>query len=299
MDRRPLIIDTDPGKDDAVAILCALQAPDALEIVMMTAAQGNVALERTAANILRLCVLAGRPDIAVHAGCPRPILQAPNAVPNIHGDDGLGGTGLPAPAMALSTLHAVPAIIDAIRRHPRPVTIAGLAPLTNIALALVMAPDIVGNISEIVVMGGSFSAGNITPFASYNLHSDPHAARIVFGCGAPVTMVGLDVTRKTMPSPQWLAALRRTGPAPARFVADLWSNPTLCFNDACVIGYLLEPSLFRVEKAAVEIEICDPVEIGRTRRTSRGSPVNAVMDVDVPGFFALMREALSGGRLAL
>ncbi len=289
---RPLIIDTDPGKDDAVAILSALGVPDALDVQMMTAAQGNVALEKTAANILRLCELAGRVDIAVHAGCPRPILQPSNAAPHVHGDDGLGGAGLPMPAMALSQGHAVPAIVDAIRTSSRPVTIAGLAPLTNIAMALVMAPDIVGNIERIAVMGGSFSGGNITPFASYNLHSDPHAARIVFECGAPVTMVGLDVTRKTMPSPQWLAALRATGSAAGVFVADLWSNPTLCFNDACVIGYLLEPSLFRVERTPVEIEINDPVEIGRTRRSPSGRPVDTVMDVDVPAFFDLMRRTL-------
>lgn len=290
---RPLIIDTDPGKDDAVAILSALGASDALDVRMMTAAQGNVALEKTAANILRLCELAGRADIAVHAGCPRPILQPANAVPHVHGDDGLGGTGLPVPAMALSGVHAVPAIVEAVRASPRPVTIAGLAPLTNIAMALVMAPDIVANIERIAVMGGSFSGGNITPFASYNLHSDPHAARIVFDCGAPVAMVGLDVTRRTMPSPEWLASLRGTGSAGA-FVADLWSNPTLCFNDACVIGYLLQPSLFRVETTPVEIEINDPVEIGRTRRTESGRPVDAVMDVDVLGFFDLMRRTLRG-----
>lgn len=294
MASRPLIIDTDPGKDDAVAILSALGSPDAFDVMLMTAAQGNVALSKTATNILRLCELAGRPDIPVHAGCPRPILQPSNAVPHVHGDDGLGSTSLPMPTMALSGIHAVTAIIDGVRASPEPVTIAGLAPLTNIAMALVMAPDIIDNIREIAVMGGSFSGGNITPFASYNMHSDPHAARIVFDCGAPIVMVGLDVTRKTMPSSDWLASLRRTGSAAGAFVADLWSNPTLCFNDACVIGYLLSPSLFSVERTPVEIEINDPVEIGRTRRSEGTRLVDAVMDVDAPGFFELMRHTLCG-----
>jgi len=290
---RPLIIDTDPGKDDAVAILLALAAPEAFDIRLMSAAAGNVEIADTTANILRLCEVAGRTDIPVHAGCPRPILQTLETVPDIHGSDGLGGANLPPPITVVSEVHAVPAIIDAIRTAPEPVLIACIAPMTNLALALVMAPDIVDGIREIVVMGGSFTTGNITPYASFNIYSDPHAARIVFGCGAPVTMIGLEVTRKTMPSPEWCAQLRATGSPAATVVADLWSDPTAFMNDACVIAHMLEPRLFRTEKLRVDIEITDPVQIGRTHLKDGDWNVHAAMEIDVPGFFALLLDRLS------
>jgi inosine-uridine nucleoside N-ribohydrolase len=293
MASRPLIIDTDPGKDDAVAILLALAAPEALDIRLMSAAAGNVGLAHTTANILRLCEVAGRADIPVHAGCPRPILQSLEMVPHIHGSDGLGGAKLPPPATVASDRHAVPAIIEAIRSSPTRVSIACIAPLTNLALALVMAPDIADRIREVVVMGGSFSTGNITPYASFNIYSDPHAARIVFDCGAPITMIGLDVTRKTMPTPEWCAELRAAGSPAATVVADLWREPTAFMNDACVIAHMLEPRLFRNEKVRVEIEIADPVQIGRTRRVEGEWNVQAAMDIDVPGFFALLLDRLS------
>ena len=187
----------------------------------------------------------------------------------------------------------MPAIIDAIKKSSAPVSIACIAPLTNLALALVMAPDIVNGIREIVVMGGSFTTGNITPYASFNFYNDPHAARIVFGCGAPVTMIGLDVTRKTMPTPEWCAQLRAAGSPAATVVADLWNDPTTFMNDACIIAYMLEPRLFRMEKLRVEIEINDAVEMGRTRLMEGDLNVHAAMEIDVPGFFSLLLDRLS------
>lgn len=299
MSARPLIIDTDPGKDDAVAILLALAAPDSLDVRLLSAAAGNVGVEHTTANALRLLEAADRTDIAVHAGCPRPILQSLELVPHIHGVDGLGGARLPPPRTHASPVHAVPAIVDAIRRSPAPVSIAAIAPLTNVALALVMAPDIVERIAEIVVMGGSFSTGNITPYASFNIYSDPHAARIVFDCGAPVTMIGLDVTRRTMPASEWCERLRASGSRAGIVVADLWSDPTAFMNDACVIAHMLDPALFRTEKVRVEIEIVDPVQMGRTRLVDGDWNVSAAMDLDVAGFFSLLFERLSRDSAAL
>ncbi len=293
MASRPLIIDTDPGKDDAVALLLALAEPDIFDIKLMSAAAGNVGLDQTAANVMRLCEVAGRTDIPVHAGCPRPILQRLEMVPHIHGSDGLGGADLPLPVSAVSDVHAVPAIIEAIRRSPDPVSIACIAPLTNLALALVMAPDIVDGIREIVVMGGSFTTGNITPYASFNIYSDPHAAQIVFHCGAPVTMIGLEVTRQTMPTPQWCDALRATRTPSATVVADLWRDPTAYMNDACVIAYMLDPSLFRTERLSVEIELSDAEQLGRTRRMPGKGNVDAAIEIDVPGFFDLLFRGLS------
>ncbi len=290
---RPLIIDTDPGKDDAVAILLALSAPEAFDIRLMSAAAGNVGLAQTTANILRLCDVMGRTRIPVHAGCPRPILQSLEQVPHIHGDDGLGGAKLPPPTSAISDVHAVPAIIEAVRRSPEPLSIACIAPLTNLALALVMAPDIVEGIRDVIVMGGSFTSGNITPYASFNIYSDPHAARIVFESGAAVTMIGLEVTRQTMPTPAWCAELRSSGSPAASVVADLWEDPTSFMNDACVIAHLLEPTIVQTEKVRVEIEITDPVQIGRTREVEGAWNVRAARNIDVPGFFSLLLDRLS------
>jgi inosine-uridine nucleoside N-ribohydrolase len=290
---RPLIIDTDPGKDDAVAVLLALAAPEELDVLMFSAAAGNVGLDRTTRNLLRLRELAGHVGIPVHAGCPRPILRTLETVPHIHGNDGLGGANLPPPAGEVADLHAVPAIIEAIRRADSPVSIACIAPLTNIAVALVMAPDIVGGIGEIVVMGGSFSGGNITPHATFNIYSDPHAAEIVFGCGAPLTMIGLDVTRNTMPTPQWCDQLRATGTPAATLVADLWREPTAFMNDACVVAYLLEPQLFHTQMYRIAIETVDPVEIGRTRIVDGDFNAAVAATIDRDGFFQLLMDRLS------
>lgn len=286
---RPLIIDTDPGKDDAVAILLALAAREVFDIRMMSAAAGNVGLHHTAANIRRLCDVAGRPDIAVHAGCPRPILRNLQMVPEIHGEDGLAGADLPAPSLPISERHAVPALIEALRASDRPVSVACIAPLTNLALAMVMAPDIAAHIDQIVVMGGTFGRGNITPYASFNIYNDPHAASIIFNGPAPLTMVGLEVTRRTMPTADWCAKLAATGAPAARVVAGLWRDPTAFMNDACVIAYLMRPDLFKTERRHVQIEIVDEVGMGRTRLIEGRDPnVTVVSDIDVAGFFDLL-----------
>ncbi|MBV8799412.1 MAG: nucleoside hydrolase [Alphaproteobacteria bacterium] len=293
MATRPLIIDTDPGKDDAVAILTALGLRESINVILLSTVAGNVSLAQTTANALRLCHVKARTDIPVHAGCPRALLQSGNTVPDIHGEDGLGGAILPPPTTRPADGHAVPAIIEAIRNASEPVTIAALAPMTNLALALVMAPDIVANIAEIAVMGGSFSGGNITPYASYNMHSDPHAARIVFSSGASVTMVGLDVTRKTMPTPRWLAELKATNKPAAKVVAELWDDPTLCFNDACVIAHIMQPDIFRSDRRCIEIELNDPIRIGETRVIAGEARTTTLLDIDREAFFSFVYGALT------
>ena len=291
---RPLIIDTDPGKDDAVAILLALAASESLDVRMLSTVGGNVALEHTEANARRLCEAIGRIDLPVHAGCPGPLLQKLISVPEIHGVDGLAGANLPSPRMRGAEGHAVPAIIETIRRSRAPVTLACIAPLTNIAVALAMTPEIVANIAEIVVMGGTFRQGNITPYASFNIYSDPHAASIVFGCGAPVTMIGLEITRQTMPSPDWCARLKAAGTPSARIVAGLWADPTAFMNDACVIAYLLRPHLFTAQDRRVRVELGDIERIGATvRDDAHGHSVRVATEIDVTGFFDLLLQFLS------
>ena len=291
---RPLIIDTDPGKDDAVAILLALAARESLEVLMLSTVGGNVALEHTEANARRLCEAVGRTDLPVHAGCPGPLLQKLTSVPEIHGVDGLAGADLPPPRMARAESHAVPAIIETIRRSREPVSLACIAPLTNIAVALAMAPEIVANIAEIVVMGGTFGRGNITPYASFNIYSDPHAASIVFGCGAPVTMIGLEITRQTMPTPEWCARLEAAGTPSARIVGGLWAEPTAFMNDACVIAYFLRPDLFTAEDRRVRIELAAGEWIGATVPDDvDGNRIRVATAFDVPGFFDLLHQFMS------
>lgn len=288
-----LIIDTDPGMDDAVAILTAFNEGDDLEVGMITTVGGNVPLTLCTQNALRLCALMGRTDIPVHEGCPKAILRPCNAVFHIHGENGLGAAQLPAPTRREEPTHAVPAMIEFIRRSPGKVTVAALAPPTNIALALTMAPDIVSNIDSIVVMGGSFSGGNITPYASYNFHSDPHAARILFESGAPLVMVGLDVTRQIKPSPEWLAELEGRGSKAGRFVAEMWRGSSLGFNDACVILQILDPSLFGYERLHVDIEIADAERIGQTTRAEGPANAEAALSVDRERAFRRLAEALA------
>jgi purine nucleosidase len=291
---RPLIIDTDPGKDDAVAILLALAARESLDVRMLSTVGGNVALEHTEANARRLCEAMGRTDLPVHAGCPGPLLQKLTSVPEIHGIDGLAGANLPPPRMRGAEGHAVPAMIETIRRSRASVTLACIAPLTNIAVALAMAPEIVANIAEIVVMGGTFDRGNITPYASFNIYSDPHAASIVFGCGAPVTMIGLEITRQTMPSPDWCARLKAAGTPSAQIVAGLWADPTAFMNDACVIAYLLRPDLFTAENRRVRIELAGGERLGATVPDDvDGHHIKVATDIDVPGFFDLLFQFMS------
>jgi len=293
MNPKALIIDTDPGMDDAVAILTAFGSPDFVDVKMITTVGGNVSLDMCTGNALRLCEFAGQQDIPVHEGCRKAILQPSNAVFHIHGETGLGPVTLPVPSMEPAGSLGVFALIDAIRNSPEKVTLAALAPMTNIALALIIAPDISDNIDQIVAMGGSFSGGNITPHASYNFHSDPHATHIVFNSGAPVVMVGLEITRQIKPSQEWLEELGNSGAKFAGFVAELWRDSPLCFNDPCVMLHIIEPDLFTYEDLCVTVETDNIEQIGQTRRGEGPTNVRVATDIDVAGAFKRLKTALS------
>ena len=198
---RPIIIDTDPGQDDAVAILLALASPE-LQVLAITAVAGNVPLALTTRNARILLELAGRQDIPVYAGAIRPLVRPLVTAENVHGKTGLDGPDLPEPTMALAPGDAVDFIIRTLRERPAgTVTLCPLGPLTNIALALVRAPDIGPRIAEIVLMGdGCFEGGNITPSAEFNIFVDPHAAEVVFKSGVPITMMPVSYTHLTLPT---------------------------------------------------------------------------------------------------
>ena len=216
-----IIIDTDPGQDDAVAILLALASPDEIAVLGITAVAGNVPLALTEKNARIICELAGRPDIAVFAGCDRPLVQLLVTAEHVHGKTGLDGIALPDPTMPLQAAHAVDFIIDTLRAEPSgSVTLCPLGPLTNIATAFTRAPDIIARVKEIVLMGGAyFEVGNITPAAEFNIYVDPEAAEIVFQSGVPLVVMPLDVTHKVLTTRPRIDAIRAIGSPVAHAVA--------------------------------------------------------------------------------
>lgn len=260
---RTLLIDTDPGQDDALAILLALAFPDRLDLRAITAVAGNVPVAQTTANAIRVCDLAGRPDIAVYQGADRPLIFALETAEFVCGPDGLAGADLPAPARAANPGHAVQALIDIARAcPPGGLTVCALGPLTNLALALRLAPDIAGHIDRIVVMGGARDLGNMTPAAEFNFHVDPHAADIVLGAGVPVTLFGLHVTLTAQPSPADLTRLAALPGRAARAVLGMMTRPRPGglgtaghpMHDPCTVAWLLWPELFQGRDCHVSVE---------------------------------------------
>ncbi len=306
-----IIIDTDPGQDDAVAILLALSAPDAIEVLGITAVAGNVPLALTARNARIICELAGRPDIPVFAGCDRPLVQPLVTAEHVHGKTGLDGIALPDPTMPLQDTHAVDFIIETLRAHALgTITLCPLGPLTNIATAFRQAPDIVARVKEIVLMGGAyFAVGNITPAAEFNIYVDPEAAQIVFTSGAPLTVMPLDVTHKVLTTRARIDAIRAIGSPVAHAVAS-WTDFFERFDmakygaegaplhDPCVIAYLLAPELFTGRHVNVEIETVSALTRGMTVADWWGvttRPKNAMFmgDVDAAGFYDLLTVRLA------
>ncbi len=253
----PIILDCDPGIDDAMAILLALGAPEKVEIRAITCVNGNVGSEQTAINARRILELANRRDIPVHRGSFRPIMYAKGARDGVHGNDGLGGLDLPAPTMKLEDEHAVDAIIRIARSEPGGITLCPTGPLTNVALALLKDPELPRFIKRIVLMGGSaFQPGNVTPLAEFNFHVDPHAARIVYEAGIPITMFGLDVTSHATLGPDFGPRLKAEATALAEPVMTMLSGYKVAeihLHDACVIAELIDPTIFTRQSGHVRI----------------------------------------------
>ncbi|MCE8511218.1 nucleoside hydrolase [Ruegeria pomeroyi] len=311
MPPRKIIIDTDPGQDDAVAILLALASPDEIEVLGITAVAGNVPLPLTAKNARIVCELAGRPDVPVHAGCDAPIARKLVTAEHVHGKTGLDGPDLPEPTMPLQDAHAVDFIIDTLRAHaPGTVTLCPLGPLTNIATALTRAPDIVTRVQEIVLMGGAyFEVGNITPAAEFNIYVDPEAADIVFKSGAPIVVMPLDVTHKALVTKARNDAFRALG-TPAgiavaqmtdffeRFDKEKYGSEGAPLHDPCVTAYLLNPDLFSGRHVNVTVETTSDLTLGMTvadwwRVTDRAPNALFIGDIDADGFFTLLTDRLA------
>ena len=305
-----LIIDTDPGQDDAVAILLALASPE-INLLGITTVAGNVPLALTQENARKICDLAGRTDMQVFAGLDRPLVRPLVTAEHVHGRTGLDGPVLPDPETPLQEQHAVDYIIDTLRREPAgSVTLAPIGPLSNIAMAMQRAPDIIPRIRQIILMGGAyFEVGNITPAAEFNIYVDPHAAKVVFASGVPVTMMPLDVTHKALTRTDRVAALRaignRTGVAVAemleffeRFDEAKYGSDGGPLHDPCTVAWMIAPDIFNGRPCNVEIETASPLTMGMTvvdwwQVSSRPHNALVIGDLDADRFFALITERLA------
>lgn len=308
---RKIIIDTDPGQDDAVAILLALASPQEIEVLGITAVAGNVPLPLTQKNARIICELAGKPNVRVFAGCDRPMRRKLVTAEHVHGKTGLDGPQMSDPVMPLEEGHAVDFIIETLRREPaHTVTLCPLGPLTNIATAFEKAPDVVGRVQQIVLMGGAyFEVGNITPAAEFNIYVDPEAAAIVFRSGVPLVVMPLDVTHKALTTRARVEAFRAIGNEAGRMVAE-WTDFFERFDmqkygsegaplhDPCVIAYLLRPELFTGRHINVEIETQSELTLGMTVADWWGvtkRPANALFigGIDADGFYTLLTERIA------
>ncbi len=306
----PIIIDTDPGQDDAVAILLALASPE-LEVLGITAVAGNVPLALTEKNARKICELAGRPDIKVHAGAIRPLVRNLVTAEHVHGKTGLDGPVLPEPAMPLQAQHGVDFLVETLMNHPAgTITLCTLGPLTNVALALVREPRLASRIKQIVAMGGGyFEQGNVTPSAEFNIYVDPHAARLVLESGIPFTLIPLDCTHQALTTAQRVEAFRampnRSGPATAalldffeRFDENKYGTDGGPLHDPCVIAWLLKPDLFQGKLVNVSVECESELTLGSTvvdwwHVTKRAPNATYVRHVNAAGFFDLLIERIA------
>ena len=304
----PLIIDCDPGQDDAIALMLAMASPQELNLLGICAVAGNVPLVLTEVNARRIRDVSGRPEVPVFAGCPRPMVKILETAEYVHGKSGIDGAGLPDPSRPVEEAHAVDWLVDTLRNADAPITLATLGPLTNIAMAIVMAPDVVDNIDRLVLMGGALALGNITPAAEFNIYSDPHAAHIVFEAGLKLTMIGLDVTHQARATPERLEAIRAIGNPAATCVAGMLDfygaqyfetfGEGAPLHDPCVIAYLLRSDLFTGQEMRVDIEISSSLTIGQTvcdvhDRSGQAANANVLEKIDADGFFALLGERLA------
>jgi purine nucleosidase len=306
----PIIIDTDPGQDDALAILLALASPE-FEVLGVTAVAGNVPLALTEKNARKICELAGKPETKVFAGAIRPMVRPLVTAEHVHGKTGLDGPVLPEPLMPLQKQHAVDFIVETLMARPSgTVTLCTLGPLTNIGLALVREPKIAGRIKRIVAMGGGFfEGGNVTPAAEFNIYVDPHAARLVLESGVPVTLIPLDCTHQALTTATRIERFRkiknRSGPASAdlldffeRFDEQKYGTDGGPLHDPCVMAWLLKPGLFTSRDVNVSVECESALTMGMTvidwwKVTDR--PINATVcrSIDAEGFFSLLAERIA------
>jgi inosine-uridine nucleoside N-ribohydrolase len=305
----PVLIDCDPGQDDALALLLALASPE-LEVLGVTAVAGNQTLERTTANALRVLELAGRSDVPVASGADRPLVRELIVAADAHGESGLDGPALPPPTARQLEEHAIDFLARQLTASERPPTLVALGPLTNVALLLARHPEAAARIERIVLMGGAIAGGNMTPSAEYNVWVDPEAAARVFESGLDLTMVGLDVTNQAVVTAEHAERLRGAGPigdavaAMLEFYGDFYRRvyeyEGAPVHDAVVIAHLVRPGLVTTVERNVVVETGSGLGRGRTvvdmrrRRLGHAAPTaHVAIGIEVPGFVDLLLERLA------
>ena len=307
---RKIIIDTDPGQDDAVALFLALSSPDELEILGVTAVAGNVPLELTQRNARMMCDIAGRKELRVFAGCDRPMTLPPITAEYIHGDTGIDGVDVFDPETPLQEQHAVDFIVETLlAADESSVTLVPTGPMTNVATAIRREPAILGRVEQIVAMGGAMrEGGNRSPSAEFNVLADPHAAEIVYNCGRPVTAMGLDVTHQVLSTRERVTRIRAVGNPVAEATAGMLSffhrydtkkygSEGAPLHDPCTVAWLLRPELFRTKRCNVSVETESQLTLGHTavdfwQVTDRPPNVDWTYEVDAEGFYDLLVECL-------
>jgi purine nucleosidase len=310
-ERRNLIIDTDPGADDVVALLLALASPDELNVMAITTVAGNVRVDKTSRNARLAREWAGREDVPVYAGAGKPLVRTPIYAENIHGKEGLPGVEVHEPKQGLAKGSAVQYLIDTLNTAaPHSITIAMLGPQTNLALALIQAPEITQGIKEVVVMGGAhFNGGNITPVAEFNLFADPDAAKVVLASGVTLTYVPLDVTHKILTSDGRLAQIAALNNQAGKLVSSILNEyvkadmvhyglPGGPVHDASVIAWLLKPQLFSGKPVNLAIDNREGLGLGQTvadwyDTLGQNKNVMWLESGDAQGFFDLLTERLA------
>ncbi len=300
----PVILDCDPGHDDAIALILAMASPE-LKVLAVTTSAGNQTPDKTLNNALRILTLLGRDDIPVAAGAPKPLARELIIADNVHGESGLDGPKLPDPAFAPQAMIGLELMAKCLRESPEPVTLVPTGPLTNIALLLAAHPELKSKIARIVLMGGAAGAGNWTPAAEFNIYVDPEAADMVFKSGIPITMCGLDVTHEAQVMDEDIERVRAITNPVAQCVAGLldffmiyhrdpkWGFAGAPLHDPCTIAWLLAPELFHGVECRVDIETRGEHTVGMTvvdRYGLTGKPANALvlLGLDRPGFIDLL-----------
>ena len=302
----PIIVDCDPGVDDAIALLLAFGL--GMPIIGITTVAGNVPLSLTYPNARKICQLASRSHIPVFAGCPRPLIKPLATAEEVHGATGLQGANFPELPPAAPAAHSVNFLIEQLLDAAEPIRIAALGPLTNLAVALIKVPEIAKNIEQLVIMGGAMGQGNITPAAEFNMYVDPHAAQVVLGAQIPTTLITLDVTHQVLTTPERLAQIREVNNPVSQAAAgmlsfygqsdlDRYGLPGAPLHDPCVLAYLHRPELFSTRKVSVEVETTGKHTIGQTvvdwYSQRESSHIQMAETVDSEGLYALLMEALS------
>jgi purine nucleosidase len=313
VEKHDLIIDTDPGADDVVALLLALASPDELNVLAITTVAGNVRLDKTSRNARLAREWAGREEVPVYAGASKPLVRTPIYAENMHGKEGLPGVAVHEPKVGIAKGNAVDYLIETLSKAaPHSITLAMLGPQTNLALALMQAPEITQGIKEVVVMGGAhFNGGNMSPVAEFNIYADPHAAQVVLASGVKLTYIPLDVTHKILTSEQRLKQIAGLNNRAGKLVGGILNEyvkadmahyglPGGPVHDASVIAYLLKPELFTGKQINVAIDSREGITFGQTLADwydtlKQNKNVFWIENGDAQGFFDLLTARL--GRL--